>query len=138
MLAVRVDRIIEIEWAVQNHKPFIPSPKPARKSRAKKTRATGRERTAENETPMDLGQNVVQMADRRRAEFGHELTNFGSPGKRYLDGIVEEGESAETPSKRQKLAAKAVAIESGSDGEDVELVPRSPTKQGNRMSAQCS
>ena len=137
MLDVRVDRIIEIEWAVRNHKAFVPSPKPARKSKARKTRTAGREHTTENETPMDVDQNVEQIVDRYRPEFGDELTNIGNAGKRHMDGLVGE---VETPFKRQKLSAKVVAIES-SDGEDNELVSRSPTKTEKRnfeMMVQCS
>jgi kinesin family protein 22 len=139
MLAVRMDRIIEIEWSVQNNKAFVPSPKPARKSKAKKARPTTiREHTAEDEIPMDVDQNVELKADRCRAEFGDELTNIGcsainNAGKRHLqlDSIVEV---EETPPKRQKLSAKAVVIES-TDGEGDEFVPPAPTKQGKRKLA---
>jgi kinesin family member 22 len=136
-MLVRMDRIIEIEWAVQNNKAFVPSPKPPRKSKAKKARSAGRERTVEAEIPMDVDQNVEQKADRSRAEFGNELTNTGysAKTKRHLDRIVEvEGESAETPPKRQKLSAKTVMIES-SDGDHDDWVPPALTKKGKRNMA---
>jgi kinesin family protein 22 len=120
MPAVRMDRIIEIEWAVLNNKAFVPSPKPPRKLRAKKARPTNRERTVEDDIRMDVDQNVEQKADRGRAEFGNELTNIGCSGKtkRHFDGLVKgEGEFARTPLKRQKLSAKDFAME-GSDGEE--------------------
>jgi kinesin family protein 22 len=121
MPAVRMDRIIEIEWAVLNNKAFVPSPKPPRKLRAKKARPTNRERAVEDDAHMDVDQNA-QKADRGRAEFGfgNELTNIGCSAKikRHFDGLVKgEGEIPETPLKRQKLSAKDFAME-GSDGEE--------------------
>lgn len=109
------ERIIEIEWAVRNNKAFVPSPKPVRKSKARKARATGRERI-EDANPMD----VDQQAGRARAQFGDELTNTEHLGKtkRHLDGrVVGDGVSAETPLKRQKLSAKD-AIRSSDDEDD--------------------
>lgn len=106
-------RIIEIEWAVKNDTEFVPSPKPARKRKAKqRSKSTLRHETVFGE---DAAASAVDGAAspgkiRRQlyeTEFGTEVTNTESPNassKRPFRDAVEELDSmsARTPVKRQK------------------------------------
>ncbi|KAF5310938.1 hypothetical protein D9619_008254 [Psilocybe cf. subviscida] len=107
------ERIIEIEWAVKNDTEFVPSPKPARKRKAKqRSKSTLRHETVFGE---DAAASAVDGAAspgkiRRQlyeTEFGTEVTNTESPNassKRPFRDAVEELDSmsARTPVKRQK------------------------------------
>ncbi|KAF9023337.1 kinesin-domain-containing protein [Hymenopellis radicata] len=110
------ERILDIEWALENSKsyPALHSPKRGKKKkRTKKTRPVQEEE--EEEEQMD----VDEVAD----ALG-ELTNFetGSGSKRTREEPMDVG----APAKRLRKAKKAVAL----DSDDEEYVPAAPTKTG--------
>lgn len=88
-------RIIEIEWAVKNGKPFKPSPKKPRKKKTKKTaaaeksRATGSESVLqdsrdENNAPPVFGSSLLvgsTTASFKRQAEGSEI--WETPKRRY-------------------------------------------------------
>lgn len=124
-------RILEIEWSVKNGRPFQPSPKRPRKTKAKKAKKTVYDErllsvelpafAADSEAPSAKGDSddentvenilqppdiVVQSAGGRvtrsmKARFGTEATN--SPEKRNMDQN-DDGEQAHTPPKRSRQA----------------------------------
>jgi len=110
------ERIIEIEWAVKNNKPFMPSPKRPRRQRRKKGKAApavidnaAMDVDSENQAPKVNGHR------RLRADFGMELTNTNIDGnvKRSLDVIEEE--DTVTPPKKQRKETRGVVGESSDE-----------------------
>ncbi|KAG6853357.1 hypothetical protein C0991_005031 [Blastosporella zonata] len=112
------ERIIEIEWAVKNDREFVPSPKPARRSKKqKKAKAFPIE-----DTEMDVDEYGRISG---KAEFGQELTNSPGKPKRQLD-VHEGDDEAGTPPKKQRTnngKAKAMVAEDGDDEDWVSLAP---------------
>lgn len=101
-------RIIEIEWAVKHNKEFVPSPKPFRRAKKKKSKPVSK---VADEATMDVDdENELKPTSRRtraQAAFGLELTNAGlgldspSKSKRPLDSLGGE-DDVETPPKKQR------------------------------------
>ncbi|KAL0068316.1 hypothetical protein AAF712_004703 [Marasmius tenuissimus] len=144
------ERIIEIEWAVKNERPFVPSPKRTKNKKTKAERKlekkSGRDRDRERDgaeeegeeeekenPPSDDQMDVDEVATSLFGQFGVEITNAGvgagagsSPNKRRLeddDDLEEQG----TPAKRAKMNTKVVVY-----GSDDEEPLAAPTKKGKR------
>ncbi|TFK68341.1 kinesin-domain-containing protein [Pluteus cervinus] len=136
------ERIIEIEWAVKNNKPFMPSPK--RSKRSKKNKGSSLASSSnENGDGMDVDEACVKgskavdhFESQSGGVFGLELTNAAAlpmsvKGKRPLADVAEEDEVEEelTLPKRQKKA-KALIVDDENDDWMI-LAPqtgRSPVK----------
>ncbi|CAL1699806.1 unnamed protein product [Somion occarium] len=73
------ERIIEIEWAVKNGKPFKPSPKKPRKKKTKKTAAAEKSRATGSESVLQ------DSRDENNAPpvFGSSLLIWETPKRRY-------------------------------------------------------
>ncbi|KAL0579719.1 hypothetical protein V5O48_002283 [Marasmius crinis-equi] len=144
------ERIIEIEWAVKNERPFVPSPKRAKKTKAerKQERRENQEREQEEkENPLSDDQmDVDEVATSLfQGAFGAEITNAvddgsseeiatvprsksasASPNKRRRAEVESDGSSEQaTPAKR----AKTKVVVYGSDDEEPLAAP---TKKGKR------
>lgn len=127
-------RIIEIEWAVKNDKAFVPSPKPAKKSKGKKKKSKNLK-----DYPMSDEQTGVDEEDYKQGEsesaggdFGHELTNASilNTSKRTLADLDGDDDTETTPKRqRRSRKTKAVVMES-SEGED--WIPPALAKKGKR------
>ncbi len=123
-------RIIDIEWAVDHAKPYVPSPKKTKKKKEKKVKV-------QEECPMsDEQMDVDAVAEALGAEFGTELTNMEfrqqeSPGERSSKRIREQVMDDGTPAKRPRKAKKAAVIYSS----DEEYVPVAPVKRSRRKAA---
>ncbi|KAF9528644.1 P-loop containing nucleoside triphosphate hydrolase protein [Crepidotus variabilis] len=108
------ERIIEIEWAVKNNQDYVPSPKPARKSKRKAKKNTNGE-NGENEHPMDVDERKPSASKSSLfdviPEFGLEMTNMDSPNcsKRSLAELDDL--HARTPVKRQKRTVASVSVD---------------------------
>ncbi|KAG7085767.1 hypothetical protein E1B28_003308 [Marasmius oreades] len=132
------ERIIEIEWAVKNERPFVPSPKRPKKTKAerrkeKKCREKERE-VEEKENPLSDDQmDVDEIAATLSGTFGAEITNAvgdgtpeeninqsrsSSPAKRRRSEQDSDLEHA-TPAKR----AKTKVVVYGSDDEEPLAAP---------------
>ncbi|KAK7027324.1 hypothetical protein VNI00_015287 [Paramarasmius palmivorus] len=104
------ERIIEIEWAVKNDKPFQPSPKKPRKAKVKKSKKNAQETTKENPLSDDQ-MDVEEVAETLFGTFGMEITNDShgqeevsvSPGKRRRES-EDSGMAMATPIKKAKTA----------------------------------
>ncbi|PBK94856.1 kinesin-domain-containing protein [Armillaria gallica] len=124
------ERIIDIEWAVDHAKPYVPSPKKTKKKKEKKVKV-------QEECPMsDEQMDVDAVAEALGAEFGTELTNMEfrqqeSPGERSSKRIREQVMDDGTPAKRPRKAKKAAVIYSS----DEEHVPVAPVKRSRRKAA---
>lgn len=131
-----VVRIIEIEWAVKNDKPFVPSPK-RQKNKAKKLKTKVEiNEPVLSDSQMDVDDEGNDHSERpihfkvkqEAAEFGMELTN--SPTKR---SIVEQDRDDEslTPAKKQRRSGdkRKIAVDVSSDDE---WAPPAPAKKGKR------
>ncbi|KAJ8075841.1 hypothetical protein PM082_021473 [Marasmius tenuissimus] len=139
------ERIIEIEWAVKNERPFVPSPKRTKNKKTKAERKLEKKKQSsrdaveeggeeeEKENPLSDDQmDVDEVATSLFGQFGVEITNAGvgagsgcSPNKRRLEeDDLEEGGGGGTPAKRAK-----VVVVYGSDDEEPLAAP---TKKGKR------
>jgi kinesin family protein 22 len=100
------NRIIEIEWAVKNHKEYVPSPKPKKNKNKKKSKS----RTVDENDAMDVddscgaggGKNAHPFTG---SEFGNEATNTDSPNKSKRSLAELDEVMKETPAKRLKRSA---------------------------------
>ncbi|KAK0203900.1 kinesin-like protein [Desarmillaria ectypa] len=123
------ERIIDIEWAVNSAKPYVPSPK---KTKKKKVKVKMKEECPMSDEQMD----VDAVAEVLGAEFGTELTNMEirqdeSPGKSSSKRIREQAIDDGTPAKRLRKTKKAAVIYSS----DEEYVPVAPVKRSRRKAA---
>ncbi|KAF8191738.1 kinesin-like protein, partial [Pholiota molesta] len=125
------ERIIEIEWAVKNDKEYVPSPKPARRTKTKKRTKSnlGPENPPVEDDAMEVDDSGSNMAKRARpasaGEFGMEMTNMDSPNKSkrsFADTEDREKSdlppSMQTPVKRQKRAGVAATPVQHAGSED--------------------
>ncbi|TFK19328.1 kinesin-domain-containing protein [Coprinopsis marcescibilis] len=122
------ERIIEIEWAVKNERPYVPSPKPVKKQRQRREKSKMRSGGGEEENAHDdaLGGMDVEHEGGKEAaaaghgytnssEFGVELTNEGglnsSVSKRTYDDCLESDRvGLETPVKKQRIGGEEVGM----------------------------
>lgn len=100
-------RILEIEWAVNNNKEYVPSPKAARRSRRKTKHIP--DENLHNEDVIDLDDLKVTGAGKASLfdvtpEFGMEVTNMDSPNRSKRSIAELEDLQARSPIKKQKRA----------------------------------
>ncbi|KAK1230587.1 hypothetical protein PQX77_006324 [Marasmius sp. AFHP31] len=145
------EKIIEIEWAVKNERPFVPSPKPQRtKGKSKKERKLERKSHTQSrdiveegegkENPHPLSEDdqmdVDEVASSLSLEgaFGVEITNETNANNSKRRRDEEEGDDMggegmeETPAKRAKTVPVPLVVVYGSDGEELAV----PVKKGKR------
>lgn len=151
-----INRIIEIEWAVNNGKPWQASPKQPRKSKSRKTKAKHKgastsSGSVQNDRDSASGEAAAHSgalnADQydenvhgkgkgkeNMEHFGAELTNkaanyyIGSPPKRLAGEMLSEG--FDTPGKHKK-GKMDVADDDGDDGDWEQWEPPAPAKTKN-------
>ncbi|KAI0761109.1 P-loop containing nucleoside triphosphate hydrolase protein [Irpex lacteus] len=142
------ERIIEIEWAVKNDKPFEPSPKRPRKNRSRKKKSLRLDRDhghstahsdtddfthAESSDGMSIslkGKEREKALAKEKENFGVERTNtntdngplllqVGSPPKRVAAEMLEGGGSVVgTPRKHKKGKVSVDEVEHSHDEDD--------------------
>lgn len=127
-------RIIEIEWAVKNDTEYVPTPKPQRKQKSKKS-----VKAMESENPP--ADNTTEMAEGRArrgknkkldgaADFGLEVTNTETPHKSKRS--IEQADVCTTPTP-QKRRKRSAIVPPASNSED-ESEPPALLKK-NRLNA---
>ncbi|KAK0489541.1 kinesin-like protein [Armillaria luteobubalina] len=121
------ERILDIEWAMDHAKPYVPSPKKTKKKKEKKVKV--QEQCPRSDEQMDV-------AEALGADFGTELTNMEfrqleSPGERSSKRIRKQVMDNGSPVKRPRKAKKATVIYSS----DEEYVPVAPVKRSRRKAA---
>ncbi|KAG6896724.1 hypothetical protein C0992_006491 [Termitomyces sp. T32_za158] len=115
------ERIIEIEWAVNNNREFVPTPKPPRKTKKQKKGVVLTE-----DVGMDVdGESKLPSSRLPEATFGLELTNTGSPSKAKRQLDIDKDEAGTSP-KKQRRIGKVVATEKSDDEDWVCLAPYEP------------
>ncbi|KAK1235291.1 hypothetical protein PQX77_001495 [Marasmius sp. AFHP31] len=155
------EKIIEIEWAVKNERPFVPSPKPQRtKGKSKKERKLERkshlhlhpqeeqgegEEEKENPHPLseddqmdvdEVASSLSLIHEQGQGVFGVEITNETNNSKRRRDEDEEEGGDMGEGMGMEETPAKRAKTTTGVPvvvvyGSDGEEVPV-PVKKGKR------
>jgi len=139
------DRIIEIEWAVKNKKPFASSPKRSKKPSSKsKTRSKGKQKESvsldRDEDEMDVDENNGEYTPlyggddssssprssgkRKRDPFGQEVINSPKKQKAKKATMMIGDCGMETPNKASEIKQEVIDIE-----DDYEWVPSAPPRK---------
>ncbi|TFY80453.1 hypothetical protein EWM64_g3555 [Hericium alpestre] len=134
------ERIIEIEWAVKQGKPFQPSPKKPRKAKSKKRKGAASKAKdgashslpessaairADDTEDDDVVENLLGGDAAQVAGFGVEVTN--SPTRRGA-ALDEDSDDCMTPRKPRKGKRRAA------ESDDDEWQPSAPSKKGKGAS----
>ncbi|KAJ3558283.1 hypothetical protein NM688_g1017 [Phlebia brevispora] len=106
------NRIIEIEWAVKNGKPFQPSPKKPRKHRTKKAKSTTKHSTRgggiDAPPPQAISDGSHHNEHSPKKGKGKEKENLSadtsnrSPKRHAAEMLDDDGDSLETPPKAKR------------------------------------
>ncbi|KAI3614956.1 microtubule motor [Moniliophthora roreri] len=120
------ERIIEIEWAVKNNKPFQPSPKRPKKTKAKKKGKKDKDREETKENPLSDDQmDVEEVAETLFGAFGMEITNAtGDDGQEAIDDVGSPSKSKSTSASPGKRRRADGDIGPGVDGATPAKKPR--------------
>jgi len=118
-------RIIEIEWAVKNDKEYVPSPKPVRKPKSKKTKTRTNSENLGMDNAMDVddheaGEHRKDYRMGPSTNFGMEVTNTDSPSRGKRSFTDAEDFPTQTPLKKQKRVLASTPVVSVSSEDEME------------------